>query len=106
MRLYPPIWGLIRTASKPDEIGGKEIKPGDRIHLRAGEQDWEVIVLGLNAQRRPAPEARLLYEETAESMARRAKAAELRALAPTPDADRRGRPTKRERRQIGRLRGD
>ena len=33
MRLYPPVWGLIRVASKPDVIGGKEIKPGDRIVL-------------------------------------------------------------------------
>lgn len=35
MRLYPPIWGLIRTASKPDEIDGKEIKVGDRIVMFA-----------------------------------------------------------------------
>ena len=35
MRLYPPIWGLIRVAEKADEIGGKEIKPGDRIVLFA-----------------------------------------------------------------------
>ena len=35
MRVYPPIWGLIRVASKPDEIGGKEIKVGDRIVLFA-----------------------------------------------------------------------
>jgi cytochrome P450 len=35
MRLYPPIWGLIRTASKPDEIDGKEIKVGDRVVMFA-----------------------------------------------------------------------
>lgn len=35
MRMYPPIWGLIRVATKPDEIGGKEIKVGDRIVLFA-----------------------------------------------------------------------
>ncbi len=35
MRLYPPIWGLIRVASKPDVIGGKEIKPGDRVVMFA-----------------------------------------------------------------------
>jgi cytochrome P450 len=35
MRLYPPIWGLIRTASKADEIDGKEIKVGDRIVMFA-----------------------------------------------------------------------
>ena len=31
MRLYPPVWGLIRVATKPDVIGGKEIRPGDRV---------------------------------------------------------------------------
>ena len=35
MRLYPPIWGLIRVAAAPDEIGGKEIRPGDRIVMFA-----------------------------------------------------------------------
>ena len=35
MRLYPPIWGLIRVAVEPDEIGGIEIKPGDRVTLFA-----------------------------------------------------------------------
>ncbi len=35
MRLYPPIWGLIRVASQADTIGGKEIKPGDRVVLFA-----------------------------------------------------------------------
>jgi cytochrome P450 len=33
MRLYPPVWGLIRTAAVHDEIGGKKINPGDRIVL-------------------------------------------------------------------------
>ncbi len=31
MRLYPPVWGLIRVATKADTIGGKEIRPGDRV---------------------------------------------------------------------------
>ena len=35
MRLYPPIWGLIRVAAKADEIDGKEIRPGDRIVMFA-----------------------------------------------------------------------
>ncbi|MGL4395685.1 MAG: cytochrome P450 [Hyphomicrobium sp.] len=33
MRIYPPVWGLIRVAVAADEIGGKEIKPGDRVTL-------------------------------------------------------------------------
>ncbi len=33
MRLYPPVWGLIRVAANDDEIGGHKIKAGDRIVL-------------------------------------------------------------------------
>ena len=33
MRLYPPIWGLIRTASGEDEIAGTEVHPNDRVVL-------------------------------------------------------------------------
>lgn len=83
----------------------KDVKPGDRIQLRAGEQDWDIVVQALDEQRRPAPEARLLYQETAQSMERRARQAELRRLAPLPGADQKGRPTKRDRRQLNRLRG-
>lgn len=35
MRIYPPVWGLIRVATENDVIGGKEIRPGDRIALFA-----------------------------------------------------------------------
>ena len=83
----------------------KDVKTGDRLHIRAGEQDWEVVVAGLNEQRRPAVEARLLYEELPESIERRAREAELRKLAPAPGADSHGRPTKRDRREIAKLRG-
>jgi ribosome-associated heat shock protein Hsp15 len=82
----------------------REIKVGDRLVLRVGEENWEVIVQALNEQRRPAPEARHLYKETEESIRNRAQAAELRKLAPTPASDHKGRPTKRDRRQIIRFR--
>lgn len=82
----------------------KEVKPGDRLEIRAGEQTWEVIVEGLNEQRRPAPEARLLYAETPASAQRRAEATELRKLAPIALPEQKGRPTKRDRRQLVRFR--
>jgi ribosome-associated heat shock protein Hsp15 len=84
----------------------KDVKPGDHLQFRAGEQVWEVVVAGLNEQRRPAPEAQLLYAETPESVRQRAQAAELRKLAPIPQADQKGRPTKRDRRQLVRFRGE
>ncbi len=90
------------AAAKP----ARELKAGDRLHIRTDGEDWEVDVLGFNAQRRPAAEARLLYAETPESAEKRARAAELRRLSPLPQADTKGRPTKRDRRQLTRLRGD
>lgn len=81
----------------------KEVKPGDELEIVAAEQRWTVVVRGLNGQRRPAPEARLLYEETVASQASRAEQAELRRLAPAPGADIRGRPTKRAGRMIRRF---
>ncbi|MDP1652955.1 MAG: S4 domain-containing protein [Rhodocyclaceae bacterium] len=81
----------------------REVRVGDELDIVVGELRWTVIVRGLNAQRRPAPEAKLLYEETPESLARRAQALELRKLAPTPGAELKGRPTKRDGRRIRRF---
>jgi ribosome-associated heat shock protein Hsp15 len=88
------------TATKP----AKDVKIGDRLHIRAGEQDWEIIVQGLNEQRRPAVEAQLLYQETPESIQHRVQTAELRKLSPLPSPEQKGRPTKRDRRQLSRFR--
>lgn len=89
------------AAAKPS----KEVKPGDTVNIHAGEQDWEVVVRGLNEQRRPAPEARQLYEETPQGRQRREQAQALRKLAPVPGEDAKGRPTKRARRDMERFRG-
>jgi ribosome-associated heat shock protein Hsp15 len=78
----------------------RELRPGDTLEIAAGGALWTVVVRGLNEQRRPAPEAQQLYEETPESRARRAAEVEARRLAPVPGSDLRGRPTKKARRQI------
>lgn len=78
----------------------RELKPGDELDIVAGELRWTVIVRGVNAQRRPAPEARKLYEETAASAARRLQLEEIRRLAPMPGAGLKGRPTKKAGRLI------
>ena len=83
----------------------KEIKPGDQLELSIGQVLWTVHVAGLNDYRRPAVEAQLLYTETDESRSRRAQMSEARTLAPAPGADLKGRPTKRDRRQIQRFSG-
>lgn len=80
----------------------REVRCGDTIVLRAGYDDRTVEVLALSDVRGPATAAALLYRETAESIARRAAAAEQRRLAPEPALTQtQGRPTKRDRRQLG-----
>ena len=91
-----------RQNAKP----AREIKVGDLINLIAGEQKWEIEVKGLNEYRRPAPEARLLYEETPAGRQARERAAELQRLAPQFEGHEGGRPTKRDRRAIDRFQSE
>ncbi|MBT9459216.1 MAG: RNA-binding S4 domain-containing protein [Burkholderiaceae bacterium] len=79
----------------------KELRVGDLLDLRQGQIARTVRVLGLSAVRGPAPQAQALYEETPESLAARAKAAEQQRLAPEPAASiTEGRPTKQDRRKL------
>jgi ribosome-associated heat shock protein Hsp15 len=82
----------------------RDVKVGDQLQIRAGDQLWTVVVMGHCEQRRPAPEAQLLYRETPESFQERSRQAELRKIAPTPLPDNKGRPTKRDRRQLTQFR--
>lgn len=76
----------------------REPRVGDTLEFRQGNEWRTVVVRGLSAVRGPAPVAQQLYEETAESLARRTAAAEQRRLAPEPAlAQTQGRPTKRDR---------
>jgi ribosome-associated heat shock protein Hsp15 len=77
-----------------------DVKPGDQIALK-GPWPRTVHVRGLSQQRGPAPVAQQLYEETAESLELRAQAKERLRLAPEPAISlERGRPTKRDRREL------
>ncbi|WP_265945890.1 RNA-binding S4 domain-containing protein [Dechloromonas sp. A34] len=83
----------------------REVKVDDRLDIANGETRWEVTVRGLSEKRGPASEARLLYEESAASVAAREVQRETHQLVVDPAADLHGRPTKRDRRQINRFGG-
>ena len=84
----------------------REVGPGDLVTVRKGDPPIEVVVRGVSRVRGPASVAAQLYEETDESAARRAHAAEMRRLSPEPSHDYdEGRPTKRDRRILAAIRG-
>lgn len=88
-------------AAKP----ARALRVGDRVTVRQADWAIEVVVQGCSTVRGPAPVARQLYEETPESQARREQARENQRLAPAPLRDPgAGRPTKRDRRRVDRLR--
>jgi ribosome-associated heat shock protein Hsp15 len=84
----------------------REVRASDRLELHLGELEWTVTVRALAMQRGPAPVAQTLYEEDPQSVARREAQAGERKLAASPAAAIKGRPTKRDRRQIHRFTGD
>ena len=78
----------------------REPRAGDEIECKQGSVTRTVIVKALSDVRGPAPQAALLYEETAESVLLRQRLADMRRIAPEPaHAMPQGRPTKRDRRQ-------
>ncbi len=79
----------------------KTVGPGDHLVIRLGQYHFEIEVLAISNRRGPAPEAQKLYRESEASKARRAEiAANLKAL---PQPTFKGRPTKRDRRDIERF---
>jgi ribosome-associated heat shock protein Hsp15 len=89
------------------QVNGLDVKPSREVHagehvaLRQGPVLRTVVVRGISGSRGPAPVAQALYEETPESLANRAQAAEQRRLAPEPALSiDHGRPTKRQRREL------
>jgi ribosome-associated heat shock protein Hsp15 len=94
------------------KLDGERVKPaktvsiGDRLSIHIGMYEWLVTVRALSDKRGPATEARELYEEDVESAAKRAEQVEKRKAYGHPGADREGRPTKRDRRQLERWRDD
>ena len=92
-------------------VHGERVKPakvvqaGDRVSVRLGPYEHVVTVRGVSERRGPASVAATLYEETSESLAARQKLAEQLRMAPAAFVfEDKGRPTKKDRRDIERLR--
>ena len=95
--------GLVRVAEQRVKASCR-LRRGETVHVRRGAQAWDVIVRGLRDERRPAPEAQTLYEETPASIERRTSEQGRRDQAQMRRAQAQGRPTKRERRALVRWR--
>jgi ribosome-associated heat shock protein Hsp15 len=85
--------------SKPAKL----LRVGDRLRVRVGPYEHDVIVRGLAERRGPARAAAELYEETPESRTARLRLAEQHRVAPSMRYEGKGRPTKKDRREIERL---
>ncbi|MBK5970662.1 MULTISPECIES: RNA-binding S4 domain-containing protein [Thiorhodovibrio] len=78
----------------------RALRPGARLHIQKGELAWEIEVRALSKQRRPASEAVLMYEEDEASRLRRQELARAARENVHLGPRTRGRPTKRDRRQL------
>ena len=82
----------------------REIRAGDRLRIRNDSGEFELEVLAVSEMRGPAPEASKLYRETEASREARLRLAEERRAVPRFETAPEGRPSKRDRREIDRLR--
>jgi ribosome-associated heat shock protein Hsp15 len=96
--------GRIASNGQPAKAA-REVRAGDLLQVKNDSGDFEVEVLGLSEMRGPAPVAQTLYRETEASRELRLKVAEERKAMPHFEGPRQGKPSKRNRREIDRLRG-
>jgi ribosome-associated heat shock protein Hsp15 len=96
--------GRIHSHGQPAKAA-REVHVGDLLEVKNDSGDFEVEVLGLSEIRGPAAVAQTLYRETEASRAQRLKLAEQRKIMHDFESFREGKPSKKDRRQLDRLRG-
>jgi ribosome-associated heat shock protein Hsp15 len=87
-------------AAKPS----KTVKAGDRIRLRLGPVEYRLTVTAIGERRGSATVAQSLYEESPESIEARQKIAAERRFSSAPSYEEKGRPSKKDRRELERWR--
>ena len=83
----------------------REVHVGDLLQIKNDGGNFQVEVVLLSEMRGPAAVAQTLYRETEASRELRLKLAEERKAMPHFEALREGKPSKRDRRELDRLRG-
>jgi ribosome-associated heat shock protein Hsp15 len=96
--------GRIESNGQPAKPA-REVRAGDMLQVKNDSGVFQIEVLALSEIRGPAPVAQTLYRETEESRQARLKLAEERKTAPRVEALHFGKPSKRDRRKLNRLRG-
>ncbi len=92
-------------------LNGARTKPsrnihiGDELDITRENYRYHVEIIALNDKRRPAAEAQLLYQETEESIKKREDERNLRRMSSANARQSDKKPTKKERRAIGKLKG-
>jgi len=84
----------------------KPLQVGDRVRVRHGPYEYQLTVQALSDRRGPAPEAALLYEEDPVGKRARETLAGQLKLLPAAAYRGKGRPTKKQRREIERWKGE
>ncbi len=83
----------------------REIDIGDKLTIRRGPYEWTVVVRALSLRRGPASAATLLYDETEESKRNREEAVSEIRTQEWRSPHTKGRPSKKDRRDLSRFRG-
>ena len=96
--------GRIDSKGQPAKQA-REVRVGDMLRVKNDSGDFQVEVLGVSEMRGPAAVAQTLYRETEASRELRLRLAEERKAMPHFKTFQEGRPSKRDRRKIARLRG-
>ena len=96
--------GRVESNGQPAKPS-RELHVGDLVRVKNDSGEFHVHVEALSEMRGPAAVAQTLYREREASKEARVKAAEERKAMPHFEAARAGKPSKRDRREISRVRG-